>query len=122
MAMPRQRLVLFGLAEKLSSLFPSIPCSRGRVDGLAKSEGGPGTLCHTWDWSLVLQLFYKVRVAMDRDFIPAGTSTSPGSSLNSSKEDLNTPAGAYPSTGEAGKCVPRTDARASFCVLGSVQQ
>lgn len=47
MAVPEQCLVLFGLAEKLTSLFPSIPCSRGRGDGLAKSEGGPRTLCHT---------------------------------------------------------------------------
>lgn len=67
MAMPRQPLVLFGLAEKLSPLFPSIPCSRGRADGLAKSEGGPGTLCHAHDWSLVLQLVYKVPVAVDGD-------------------------------------------------------
>lgn len=43
----------------------------------------------------------------------AGTSASPGSSLNSSEEDLNTPANAYPSKGEAEGLVP---GRPSACV------
>lgn len=67
MAMSRRPRVLFGLAEELSSLFPSIPCSGWRADGLAKSEGEPRTLCHAHDRTLVLQLVYKVPVVADSD-------------------------------------------------------
>lgn len=67
MARPRQPLVPLGLAEKLGSLFPSIACSRGTADGLARREGGPGTLCHPRDCSLVLQTVCEVPVAVGSD-------------------------------------------------------